>query len=373
MMNTVLGIIDNTRDNESLKELGRKRSLASVPIGGRYRMIDFVLSNMVNSGIRNVGILVQSKYSSLMDHLRSGKEWDLDRKRDGLFILPPNASKLSSEMRKGDLDNFYDNLSYIHRSRQKYVIISGVSLICNIDYKDAFKTHLQSGADITVLYKNVDWSEEALKSCTTIDILKDGRIVDMEVKSNHKKNTKISMEMYILEKNLLIDIINDCVSRGGYDFVKDGIIKNLARLKVHGFEHEGYVAKINTIQGYYKHNLDLLNPQVWEELFFKPNLIYTKVKDQAPTKYMENAEVSNALVANECVIEGKVENSILFRGVRIHKGAQVKNSIIMEKCEIGENVILENTILDKEVLITQNKRLAGVAEYPIVIEKKTVI
>ncbi|MBZ4645237.1 MAG: glucose-phosphate adenylyltransferase [Petroclostridium sp.] len=372
MMRNVLGIINNTKNDEFLKEITYNRSIASVPIGGRYRLIDFVLSNMVNSGIQNIGILVQNKYRSLLDHLRSGKEWDLDRKRDGLFILPPSPS-YPVPIRKGDLENFYNNLSHFSRSRQKYVIISGTDVVCNIDYTNAFNFHQEMDADITIIYNEVDKDGEDLTQCTVLDIAKNNRIIGMEVNPVNIKNNKISMEMYIMKKNLLIDLIDECVSRGNYDFVKDAIIKNIDQLKMYGYPHQGYVARINSIQSYYKHNMDLLSPAVWKDLFFNSGLIYTKVKDQAPAKYMDNAEVKNALVANECIIEGKVENSVLFRGVRIHKGVHIKNSIIMEKCNIEENSVLENVILDKEVHISKGKKIIGVPGYPVVIEKKTAI
>ncbi|MGE4282956.1 MAG: glucose-1-phosphate adenylyltransferase subunit GlgD [Clostridia bacterium] len=370
-MRNVLGIINNTKDDTYLKEITRKRSIASVPIGGRYRMIDFTLSNMVNSDIQNVGILIHNKSASLMDHLRSGKEWDLDRKRNGLFILFP-SSEYSTTAHKGDLQNFYNNLSYLSRSQQKYVIISGANIICNMDYRDAFNFHKDTKADITVIYHdssdNLDFSQR-----TVIETTDGGRVTGMEYNPVNAKSKKLSMEMYIMERELLINIIDECISRGDYDFIKDAIIKNIPKLKVYSYLHKSYVARINSIYSYYKHNMDLLNPEISKQLFFSPGLIYTKVKDQAPVKYKENAEVYNALVANGCIIEGKVENSILFRGVVVHKGAHIKNSIIMEKCIIEENVILENVILDKEVHVTKDKKLIGVQEYPMILEKKAVV
>ncbi|WHH61690.1 glucose-1-phosphate adenylyltransferase subunit GlgD [Petroclostridium sp. X23] len=370
-MRDVLGIINNTKNDTYLKEITHKRSVASVPIGGRYRIVDFALSNMVNSGIRNVGILVQNKYASLMDHLRSGKEWDLDRKRDGLFILPPSPDYFTS-VRKGDLENLYNNLSYISRSRQKYVIISGANIICNIDYTDALKFHEDMNADITIIYHQCPTTTD-YSQCTVMEISDESRVTRMEFSPVNAKTDNLSMEMYIIERELLIDIIDECTSRGDYDFIKDAIIKNVDKLNIYGYLYSSYVARINSIQSYYKHNMDLLNPIIWKQLFSNPGLIYTKVKDQAPVKYMEHSEVKNALVANGCVIEGKVENSILFRGVQIHKGAHIKNSIIMEKCVIDENVMLENVILDKEVHITKGKKLIGVQEYPVILEKKAVI
>ncbi|SHK04440.1 glucose-1-phosphate adenylyltransferase [Geosporobacter subterraneus DSM 17957] len=372
-MSLMMGIINNTKNGNQLKELTENRYMASVPFGGRYRMIDFVLSNMVNSGIRNVGILVQGKYRSLMDHLRSGKEWDLDRKRDGLFILPPAYNNCPLGMQKGDLDNFYANLEYLQKSRQKYVVISGANMVCNINYQQVLQMHQQKQADITIIYtEELGEVHDASKS-TFIYTTSSGRVVDLEINPITQRSNKISMEMYILERTLLIDIIDECISKGGYDFVMDGILKNLQRYKIYGHHHPGYVGRIHSVQSYYRHNMDLLNSEIWEEVFLRSGLIYTKVKDQAPVKYMEHAVVKNALVANGCVINGSVENSVLFRGVRIHKGAKLRNCIILQNCVIGEDAELENVILDKEVHVSAEKQLAGLKEYPIIVEKKSRI
>jgi glucose-1-phosphate adenylyltransferase len=176
-----------------------------------------------------------------------------------------------------------------------------------------------------------------------------------------------------MKRSLLLSLIDECVSRGDYDFIKDCIIKNINRLKIYGYAYKGYVANINSIQSYFKHNLALLRPEIWHDLFKKSGVIYTKVKDTAPTKYMESADVDNSLVANECIIEGTVQNSVLFRGVRVHKNAVLKNCIILEKCVIEENVKLENVILDKFVHVSKGKKLIGTMNYPVVIEKKAAI
>ena len=368
-----MGIINSTKNGNQLKELTTNRYMASVPFGGRYRMIDFVLSNMVNSGIRNVGILVQGKYRSLMDHLRSGKEWDLDRKRDGLFILPPAYNNCPLGMQKGDLDNFHANLEYLQKSRQKYVAISSANMVCNINYNEVLQAHLKKQADITMIYTEENGEVHDFAKSTFLYTTDSGRVVDLEVNPIKHRSNKVSMEMYLLERTLLIDIIGECIAKGGYDFIMDGILKNLQRYKVYGHHHFGYVGRIHSVQSYFRHNMDLLNPDIWEEVFLKSGLIYTKVKDQAPVKYMENATVKNALVANGCVINGSVENSILFRGVRIHKGAKLRNCIVLQNCIIGEGAELENVILDKEVYVSPEKQLAGLKEYPIIIEKKTHI
>lgn len=371
-MKNVLGLINLHENEEFLKEVTRHRSLAAVPFAGRYRLIDFILSNMVNSGIYNVGILVPNKYRSLMDHLRSGKEWDLARKRDGLFILPPTHAHYAMGIYKGDMQHFYNHLDYIKRSAQQYVLIAGSHMVCNMNFCPAFQFHLEQQADITVIYKPEAECAGDFPRATAVRL--DGsRIVDMEVNPGKTTCSDISLEMYIMSKERLIEIVENCVSRGEFDFVKDGIIKNIGRLKISGFPHRQYVAKINSIQSYFKHNMNLLNPQVWQELFAKSDPIYTKVKDEAPTNYRQTAQVANSLIANGCIIEGRVENSIIFRGVRVHKGAYIKDSIIMQKSEIGEDAMLDSVICDKDVHITAGRSLKGDRNYLLVIEKGMVI
>lgn len=367
-----MGIITLNENDDMLKGITRLRPVATIPFGGRYRIIDFILSSMVNSGIKNVGILAQDKHRSLVDHLRSGKDWDLDRKRDGLFIFTPEGNG-DINRNKGLLKNLYYNLGYINKSKQSYVIISNSNLICNINFSNVLCYHLKNKADITMLYKNIHNIEINNTFFTTLHITDDNRIVDIEVNPVKPTSNNISLDILIIDKSLLTDLVDACISRGNYDFIKDGLIKNLAMLNIHGYEHKGYVAKIDSIGSYFEYSLDLLKQDVWQELFFKPGLIYTKVKDGAPAKYLSSSDVKNVLVANGCVIEGTVENSILFRGVKVANGAHIKNSIVMQKCIIESDVIIENVILDKEVHVTKGKQLKGDNKFPVYIEKKVVI
>lgn len=371
-MVNALGIISVNENESLLKDITSHRSLAAVPFGGRYRLIDFVLSSMVNSGIHNVGVLVRNKYRSLTDHLRSGKDWDLARKHEGLFLLPPGYS-YSPWGLPGELENLYYNLDYLQNSRQKYAVFSGSNIVCNIDYRQALNFHEKKQADITILYKEQNIKSDDFTQCTVLDVEPDGKVTNIKMNPAKVTGNKISLEMYIVERKLLIDLVDTCIACGGTDFVKDGLIKNLDKLKVYGYQHPGYVARIHSVQSYYKHSLDLLKPEIWQELFLKSGRIYTKVKDEAPAKYNESSQVSNVLVANGCVVAGKVENSILFRGVKVHKGAYIRNSIIMQKTEIGENAVIEDVICDKDVRVTKGKRLKGELSYPLVIKKGMVI
>lgn len=364
-MENVMGVINLVNEKEGLKELTLHRHLSAVPFGGRYRLIDFPLSNMVNSGINDVAVFTKGKYRALIDHLGKGKDWDLDRNRGGLYLLPPFNQ--SSDQLKGDLQYFYEHFDYFYRGKQDYVLLSNGHLIFNMDYRSAFEFHQKVGADITILYKEIENEIDEFKNCRRIQVNEQNRLLSFE------PSNKVFMEVIILEKSLLLDLIKSNIEKGLYHLIIDGIGRNLSQLQVYGYPYQGYLANIDSIQTYHQRNMDLLNPQLWKSLFFEPHQISTKVKNEPPTKYLRESNVTNTIVANGCVIEGTIENSILFRGVKVHKGAQIKNSIILQKCEIGENARLENVILDKEVRVTMGQHLKGNVESPIVVGKRMTV
>ena len=371
-MKDVMGVIYVNNQEEALHPLTKERCVASVPFGGRYRLIDFMLSSMVNSGIYNVSVFTVRKYRSLMDHLETGKSWDLNRKHDGLFILPPQTHYHSSEF-QGALQSFNQHLDYFHRSRQKYVVISGSNLVCNLDLVPAVSFHRESDADITVLYKTVEGEDNDLCSCERV-VTEDGeRVLELISNARPSQGEKAALSVYVMKKSLLLDLIRQCTESGRFHLLEDGIIGNLKKLNVNAFPEEGFLSLIDSVDNFYRRNMALLQPSIWGKLFFQPGLIYTKVKDEPPTRYTEHAQVKNSLLANGCFIEGRVENSILFRGVRIHKGAYVKDSIIMQRSVVGENARVEQAILDKEVKITPNKTVQGNAHAPLVIEKRITV
>jgi glucose-1-phosphate adenylyltransferase len=373
-MRDTMGIVYTGDSNVSLQELTLLRSVAALPFGGRYRIIDFILSNMINSEVSNVGIITQNNYHSLMDHLDSGKQWDLDRKKGGLFILPPYVSHDNTGWYRGEIEAFHSNMSYIRRSPQKYVVISGSSMVCNLTYDDALEFHKDNNADITIIYKEEKKAlKEELAKHTLISIDEDGRVCDIEVNPKSPKSDKVYMEMCIIEKRLFEYLIEECMARGLYDFNKDVLIKKMDKLKIMGFPYDGYLAKIDNIETYFRHNLELLTADNYFELFHRSGLVYTKVKDEVPAKYGVSAKVENSLVADGCIINGEVENCVLFRGVKIAEGAVVRNSIVMQDTEIQEKAFLENVILDKEVIIRKGRHLVGQESYPVVIRKKAVI
>lgn len=369
-MNRAMGVINLINEVDYLEVLHRDRCVAAVPFGARYRLIDFVLSGMVNAGMDNVAVFTQEKYRALLDHLGSGKEWDLDRKLNGLFLLPPNLNE-RQELARGDLYQFYRQRDYFHRSKQDVVVITRSHMVCNLDFKEVIDTHLRSGADITMVYKRS--CNETAARCRRIVLNEEDRVIEMQDPSSRLLGDCISMEIFVLNKCLLLELVETSLAQGYDHFVRDVVMKNVHRLNIMGFEYKGYLGVINTVQSYYRNSMNLLRQEVRRELFEQPGVIYTKIKDEPPARYLASSHVENSLVANGCVVEGTVENSILFRGVRVRKGAVVRGSIIMQGSEIGEGSNVIHAILDKDVRITCGKTIIGDYNSPYLAAKRSVI
>jgi len=369
-----MGIILTKDGDKKLYNLTEPRAVAAVPFGGRYRIIDFILSCMVNSGISNVGVVTHSDYQSLMDHLGSGKEWDLDRKLAGIFIFPPNITKESTDRRRGTLDELHNIRHYFRRSKERYVVIAESGLICNTLLDDAMDYHLSREADVTVFYNRVDtYKIKELTSYTLLDVSDNGQVVSMDVNPQFPKTDMVSMNIFITNKSFLENLVDECVAQGFEDFEADALRRNLSTLRLFGYEYKGYVARIDTVRSYFKNSMELLDRRVIKELFAPDIPVYTKVKDEVPSMYGDHANVENSLIADGCVIEGSVRNSILFRGVQVSKNAKISDSIIMQNSEVHEDSELENVILDKDVIVRVGKRLMGQADYPVLIAKGGVI
>lgn len=373
-MNNTMGIILAENSDIRLNELTEVRSVAALPFGGRYRLIDFILSNMVNSGIINVGVTTLFNYSSLMDHVGSGTPWDLNRKTYGLFILPPYIrGGNSSGATRGSVDLLYGVLTHLRRSPQKHVLIAGGNLICNMTFDAAMEFHRKNEADVTVIYCNLAENPDQLKRTTVYELDAENRVIGIEHNPRNPKTPYSGMDMYILERTLLIDMIEEAYSKGSHDFIKDVLLTNLSSLKIYAYEHKGFVGRVDNIKSYYENSMLMLDDAIRKELFSGENPIYTKVKDQVPTRYGENSSVSDSLIADGCMIDGTVENSIIFRGVHVGKGAVVRNSIIMQNSIIQENCDLESVVIDKECTLRPLKRLIGQPNYPIILPKRTMI
>ena len=377
-MKNVMGIIYTNKDDLSLRELTNQRSVAALPLAGRYRVVDFILSSMVNSGVRNVGVIMQRNYRSLMDHLGSGKEWDLHTRNNGLFLLPPFVTQETGGEYLGVLDALRANFDYLRRSKQRLALLTNSNMVFNMNFEPMIRQHEQTDADITLLYtkvrRDMELSSASKHTHAFLNVGKDGRISDMEVNPNAANYDTMYMNVLLIKRTLLMHLVDGAAAHGEHDINRELIqpaIKS-GSLKVYGYEFEGYYRRIETIKSYFRCNMDLLDYNVRQELF-KKSPVYTKTRDDVPAVYREGNSVKNSLVADGCVIEGSVENCVLFRGVHIGRNASVKNAIIMQDSEIEDSVELENVILDKNVTVRAHGRLIGQVQYPIVIGKNVTL
>lgn len=364
--NNVLGIVFSNMHEELVREITEVRAMGSVPFGGRYRLIDFTLSNMVNCGINKVGVVTKSNYQSLMDHLGSGKAWDLSKKRDGLFILPPFGN--SSGEFSNKIETLNSIIGFLENSKEDYVFISDCDTICNIDLKDVISQHTKNKADLTMIYRN-GLVPKNIKELLVISLEQDGHITDISIDPNTSDKYSYSFNMFLIKRELLIKSIREASSKNKNNFKRDILQKNVNRFRMFGYEFKGYSHTISSMSEYFDANMEMMDADVRAELFNSEKPIYTKVRDDMPAKYGLGSNITNSLVANGCVIEGEVENSVLFRGVHIEKGAKVSNCVIMQDSKVLSKTTLKYVILDKDVVIREGRELMGFKTYPIYISK----
>ncbi len=368
--NNVVGIIFSNMHDDTLRQITNIRTFGSVPFGGRYRTIDFPLSNMVNSGVNKVGVITKSNYQSLMDHLGSGKAWDLSRKREGLFILPPFGNGNSMYSNRIEALNGISN--FLRQCKEEYVILSDCDMVCNLDYKKILEAHLENNADITIVYKSSAMPEDLIEP-VELELNSNGKVTDIVVGIKKGEKCNWSMGIYVMKKDFLRKVIADAVSRNRSNFVRDILQLGVLESKIYGYKFEGYVGALDSMQSYFNVNMDLMNIDILNDLFNPMRPIYTKVRDEMPARYGLSSSVSNSIVADGCLIEGEVENCVLFRGVQIGKGCKITNSIIMQDTVISKDVTLDYVISDKDVVFGEGKSMLGVDSYPIYVSKGSVV
>ncbi len=369
-----LGIILAGGNNDGrLGVLTDHRAAAALPVGSCYRAIDFTLSNMSNSGIGKVAVLTQFNSRSLRDHLMSSKWWDFGRKQGGLFVFTPYTSKEGSTWFRGTADSIYQNMTYLKRSNEEYIVITSGDAIYKMDYKKVIKEHIEKGADITVVYKNMAGKD--LTKFGVVEVDTEGKMIGFEEKPEHPKSDSASLGIYVISRTLLINLLEQAIPEGKYDLVKDIIIRFIPTLKIYGYEYNGYWSAIGTgTAAYFATNMDFLNKEVRDYFVSEYPYIATKPKDEPPAKYNRGAEVKDAIVGSGSIFDGKVEHCVVFRKVRVGMGAVVKNSILMEGCQVGEGCVVENAILDKDVVLSAGQMVIGAsAEEPAVLKKGTML
>lgn len=376
---SVQGIIFSNLHDKNIPELTLRRTMASVPYAGRYRLIDFALSNMVNSGITSVSVITHYNYQSLMDHIGAGKDWDLARRSGGIKILPPymtayaNQSNALYNSRMEALKSVNYSVS---RFTSDYVVLSDCDVICNVDLNDMINDHIENNADITIAVKRVLLNKDSASRNVIIDADPEGRIVDINpYPTNVNGYRDIDLNILVINRDYLQSVVVDAIAHGYTSFNRDVIARNTSRRNFRIYKYDGYFANIGSLTDYYSHSMELLGtPENRDEIFgIKTRPIYTKVRNSAPTRYAESSVVKNSLVADGCIIDGTVENSIIFRGVKISRGATVKNSILFQDTVIGENVFLNCVITDKNVVIRDGRILSGHETLPFFVEKNRLV
>ena len=369
--NRVLGIVFANIHEEALDSLTAMRTMGSVPFCSRYRLIDFPLSNMVDSGITKIGVVTNSNFRSLMDHIGTGKPWDLSRKTDGLFILPP-FSLGSVKMWGNRIDAIYGNMNFLEQCNQTYVLMSDCNHVLSMDYSDLFHAHEESGADITIVGVKGKMPSNIGSVLTFDKVNADGRITDMSLDMDSDDDVFYSCNIMIMKKYLLETLVSAAYSKNEVSFQRNIIMANVNKLKIHAYDAtDSFVGTIDSIQKYYEVSMSVLEKENRKKLF--KHTISTKERDDMPTIYGPDSSLKNSLVADGCIIEGKVENCIVFKGVKIEKGAVVKNSILMQDTVIGENAKINCVIADKNVDVKNGAELSGAETFPVCLSKNTRI
>ena len=372
---TAVGLIFANIHDNSISELTRMRTTASIPFGGRYRLIDFMLSNMVNSDITKIGIVTRNNYQSLLDHLETGKDWDLARRSGGIKILPPYITSFensaANKFNTSRLEALMGAVNFISRCDEDYIVMSDCDVICNIDIQKVIDAHIKSGAEITFVTKTMDLtgytSPEVLP---VIDVDESGKVVDFTERKTFDGVTHVYTNIMVMKRTYLLDIIENSISHGYTSFLHDVIAKSLASADYRIYEYEGWYAHIGSMEEYFETSMKLLTSEARDGLFgVKNHPILTKVRNSAPTRYCEGAKVVNSVVADGCVIEGTVENSIIFRGVKVAKGAVVKNSILFQDTYVCPTASLNCVVADKNVVIKDGRNLSGHESMPFYIGK----
>ena len=351
-----------------MRELSNKRAIAAMPVAGSYRAIDFALSNMTNSSVQKVAVLTQYNARSLNEHLSSSKWWDFGRKQGGLFVFTPTVTHDNSFWYRGTADAIGQNLDFLKKSHEPYVIIASGDGIYKLDYNKVLEYHIEKKADITVVCKDVDASEDITRF-GVVKMNEDCRIEDFEEKPMIATSHTISTGIYVIRRRQLIELIERCVQEERHDFVKDILIRYKNLKRIYGYKITDYWSSISTVESYYKTNMDFLKKEVRDYFFRQYPDVYSKVDDLPPAKYNPGSEVKNSLVSSGCIVNGYVENSILFKKVFVGDNCVIKNSIILNDVYLGDNTHIENCIVESRDTIRANSYHIGEDGIKIVIEK----
>lgn len=368
-----MGIIFSNIYDSFMGALTEIRTSASIPVGGRYRQIDFILSNMANSGIRHIGIITKYNYQSLMDHLGSCQEWDLQLNTHGVVFLPPFATGHTGIYR-GKLEALQTALPVLQSGNQDYVVLADSNVMCAIDFREVIKRHVESGCDVTVVAK-AGLTDGKTQQHFSLRIDESKRAVGMAVDYSAPAGDLVGMGMFVMSRKLLIDTINETVPHGKYHLERDFIMEefNAKRLSVNVYPFRNVALFNQSVESYFKNNMAMLEQSVRRSLFRSEVPIYTKVRDEVPTHYGPKAQISNCIVADGCHLDGQAEDSVIFREVTVEEGGQVRDSIVMQGSVIEKGASVRYTILDKDVRVKSGTKLLGSPEHPLIIRKGVTV
>lgn len=362
-----LGIILAGGNNSRMQDLSKKRAIAAMPVGGSYRCIDFVLSNMSNSHVQTVAVLTQYNSRSLNEHLSSSKWWDFGRKQGGLFTFTPTITADNSWWYRGTADAMYQNIDFLKRQHEPYVIITGGDCVYKLDYNKVLDYHIQKKADITVVCKDMP-SDADISRFGVVRMNEDSRITEFEEKPMVAHSNTISTGIYIIRRRQLIEMLERCQEEGRYDFVTDILIRYKNMKRIYGYKMTEYWSNISTVDSYYETNMSFLQPEVRQYFFRDYPLVYSKIADCPPAKFNTGSDVHNSLISSGCIINSKIENSILFRNVFVGKNCVIKNSIILNDVYIGDNTHIENCIVESRGTLKANTYYCGDNGVKVVLE-----
>jgi len=368
----VMGIV--FANDATLDALTTKRTMASLPFGGRYRQVDFALSNLAFAGVRHVGIISRHNYQSLMNHIGSGEEWGLELEEGGLEFLTPYAMSNIDNYR-GKLESLYSALSFLKvGSNDEYVIMTDSAVLSNIDMTKVLDSHIASGRDITIVTKNgIANGTKQLDLALKLD--KNGEVEDIAVDYAAPADYVASMDIFVLSKNWLIHQVQEHIARNRYHMDRDLVLGlwQKGQLSINVYPFEGVALFNESVEEYFCNSLSIIEKDVRHDLFNGNHPIYTKVRDRVPSYYGEDCKIDNCIVADGCMLEGKSQHSILFRQVTIAAGATVENCVIMNDSVIGEGAELKYAILDKDVVVRPSAKLIGTPNAPVIIKRGEIV
>lgn len=363
-----IGIILAGGHNHRMRELSQKRAISAMPIAGSYRSIDFALSNMSNSHIQRVAVLTQYNARSLNEHLSSSKWWDFGRKQGGLYVFTPVVTAENSNWYRGTADAIYQNIEFLKNSHEPYVVIASGDCVYKLDYNKVLEYHIDKKADITVVCKDMPESAN-VERYGVIKMNEESRIEEFEEKPMVAKTNTVSCGIYVIRRRLLIELIENSYEEGRYDLVADILIRYKGMKRIFGYKMKDYWKNVASVDDYYNTNMDFLKPDVRKYFFKDYPDVYSKVDDLPPAKYNVGAQVSNSLVSSGSIINGKVENSVIFKKVFVGNNCTIKNSIILNDVYIGDNTYIENCIVESSATIRANSSYVGDGEVKVLIEK----